>query len=86
MLTKTIKVTKRVAVNVISLNTYKSPKSKTLQKLPCSACKKSIGDRPWGLAWCKEKEKKYAMRLCEDCSKKAEQALKGKVKDDSNTS
>ena len=74
MLMKTIQTTKQVPVNVLSLKWNKSPTVK-LQELPCSACKKPIGNKRWGLAWCQDKTK-YAMRLCNECGEKAEQALK----------
>ncbi len=78
MLTKTVKTTKQVPVNVLNLKWKKPPSGKELRKLPCSACGKAIGDKKWGLAWCEDKKVKYTMRLCESCGKKAAQALKTK--------
>ena len=79
MLTKTVKTTKQVPVNVLTFK-WNEPVSQggLLAELPCTACKKPIGDKRWGLAWAEDKKGKYAMRLCDKCGEKAEQALKGK--------
>lgn len=77
MLTKTVKTTKQVPVNVLSLK-WAKPVSKKLSNLKCTACKKCLGDRRWCLAWAEDEKGKYAMRLCERCGKKSDQALKEK--------
>jgi len=78
MLMKTIRTTKQVPVNILSLKWNEPLKEGSrLSKLPCSACKKPIGNDRWGLAWAIDKKMKYAMRLCNKCGEEAERSLKG---------
>jgi len=77
MLMKTVKTTKQVPVNVLSIKWNKPVSGKRLAELPCTACKKPLGHKRWVLAWTGNEKVKSAMRLCEKCGKKAEQALKG---------
>ena len=73
-LTKIVPTTKRVPIKVLSLELNKPVREGSLLvNLPCSACGKPIGNRRWGLAWVKDNKGKHAMRLCEECAKKAEE-------------
>lgn len=75
MLTKTIKTTKQIPINVIQFE-WLEPVSKNFRNLPCTACRKPIGDQRFGLAWATDEKGKYSMRLCNNCGEKAEQDLK----------
>ena len=79
MLTKTIKTTKQVPVNIIKFKWF-GPVSEKLHNLRCTACRSPIGDKDWGQAWAEDEKGKYPMRLCNKCGKKAEQALKDNQK------
>lgn len=72
MLTKTVPSTKQVPVHVIEFTWHEplDPDSQ-LVTLPCSACRKPIGSKRWGIAWAQNRKYKYTMRLCEDCGTKA---------------
>ena len=44
-----------------------------LAGLPCTACRKPLGCKPWALAWIKDDEgRERGARLCEACGKRAE--------------
>ncbi len=69
MLTKTVKTTKQVPVDVIN---FKWHEPTALVSLRCSACRKPIGDKRWGGAWIRDEKGERGMRLCEQCGIKAE--------------
>lgn len=79
MLTKTVKTTKQVAVKVEKFKWFKPVgKDSKLEGLRCTACRKTIGNKRWGLAWTlNDRGQNVPMRLCNDCGENAEQALKG---------
>ena len=74
MLNKTVRTTKQLPVKVLQFKWYPPVTHPSLYRLPCSACRKQIGQKRWGIAMTEEQG---SMRLCEACSVKAKQALKG---------
>ena len=75
MLTRTVKTTKQVPVEIIKFEWSAPVTNSLLCKSPCSACKKPIGQTRWGIGWYEDNKGKRSMRLCESCGIKAEQAL-----------
>lgn len=75
MLTITVSTTKQVPVNVLTLKRM-GPVSAKLRNLKCSAYRKVIGTKQWGVAWIQDSKGKRSMRLCGKCTNKANQALK----------
>ena len=66
--TKTVNTTKQVPVHLLRFKWYDPIKEgSALSILPCTACRKRVGHKRWGIAWAKGDKANYAMRLCEKC-------------------
>ncbi len=76
MLTRTVQTTKQVPCKIITLDRFKECKSARLQSLPCTACHKPIGNRPWAIGWYEDTGGKRAMRLCDPCADISQESLR----------
>jgi hypothetical protein len=75
MLTRNIRVTKKVPVNVTSFRWSGGAlvEGAVACNFKCCACGGKLGARRFGCAW--DGDRDQSMRLCEDCGVKAEEQV-----------
>ena len=62
-------------VQTLKLKWLTKTESKVTASFKCSACGDKVGNRRIGIAWIRDKEIEYSVRLCEPCGIKAEKDL-----------